>query len=167
MFLELDPIPVGLGEIKISTDSESVLVAYGLGSCLGIGMYDSAAKIGGLLHAVLPQRTNGDPSLFKYVDTGVPEMVRKMLAAGAQRERLVVSVAGGANMLLNATFVKTLNIGERNVATAQEVFMRAGLNVVAQEVGGNTGRTVRLYVADGRMTVRMMGGREREVQKTL
>ena len=67
-------------------------------------------------------------------------------------------------MLLNVAFVKTLNIGERNVAAAHEVFTRAGLNVVGQEVGGNTGRTVRLYVADGRMTVRVMGGREREVQ---
>ena len=164
MFLELAPIAVGLGEIKISTDSESVLVAYGLGSCLGIGMYDSAAKIGGMLHAVLPQRTNGDMRLTKYVDTGVPEMVKRMLAAGARREHLIVRVAGGANMLLNVAFVKTLNIGERNVAAAHEVFTRAGLNVVGQEVGGNTGRTVRLYVADGRMTVRVMGGRAREVQ---
>ncbi|MBI5715595.1 MAG: chemotaxis protein CheD [Chloroflexi bacterium] len=164
MFPELVPIAVGLGEVKISTDPEAVLVAYGLGSCLGIGMYDSAARIGGMLHAVLPQRTNGDTNLSKYVDTGVPEMVKKMLAAGARREHLMVRVAGGANMLLNVTFAKTLNIGERNVAAAQEVFTRAGLNVLGQEVGGSTGRTVRLYVADGRMTVRMMGGREREVQ---
>ncbi len=155
-------LSVGLGEIKISRNPNQVLVAYGLGSCLGVGMYDPAAGVGGLLHAVLPERTNGaETSSAKYVDSGIAALLDKMFEAGAAHKRLIIKVAGGANILAAAGF-KSLNIGDRNVAAAQAAFSALNLKVKANDVGGNIGRTVRMYVANGRMTVRMIGSPEKE-----
>ena len=155
-------LSVGLGEIKISRNPDQVLVAFGLGSCLGVGMYDPVTRVGGLLHAVLPERTNGaERSSAKYVDSGITTLLDKMLEAGADRNRLIVKVAGGANILTAAGF-KSLNIGDRNVTAAQATFSALNLKVNANDVGGNIGRTVRMYVANGRMTVRMIGSPEKE-----
>ncbi len=157
-------LAVGLGEIKISSNPQEVLVAYGLGSCVGIGMYDPVAHIAGLLHAVLPQCPNGtETGATKYVDTGIHILLAQLIQAGANRNRLIVRMAGGANMLTAPGFKQTLNIGERNVAAAQSTLAALNFKIKAQDVGGHIGRTVRLFVADGRMLVRVLGSQEREI----
>lgn len=155
---------VGLGEIKISSDPNDVLVAYGLGSCVGISMYDPLTRIGALLHAVLPQKLNDtDARNPKFVDGGVASMLEKLDNLGVARNRLVVRMAGGATMLNVPGMKQTLNIGERNVAAARQVLATHNLKLLAEDVGGNTGRTVRLHVGDGRTTVRAIGNPEREL----
>ncbi|NLG71481.1 MAG: chemotaxis protein CheD [Chloroflexi bacterium] len=162
----LNTIPVGIGEIKVSRDPRDVLVAYGLGSCLGIGLYDPQARVAGLLHAVLP--TCPDPEAAscltgKYVDSGLAHMLEEMLEAGADRKRIILRMAGGANMLSSFNGDPALQIGARNISAAQEIIAGLKLKVAGQEVGGTSGRTVNFYVADGRMTIRMLGNREREI----
>lgn len=156
---------VGLGEHSISRNPQDILVAYGLGSCLGIGMYDPISRIGGLLHAVLPEHLNGNNGAApgKFVDTGISMLIEGMAKAGADRRRLVVWMAGGANMILSPAMTKTFDIGNRNTIMAFKVFDLLNIHLSGQEVGGNTGRTVRLYVAEGRMTVRMVGQLEHDI----
>jgi chemotaxis protein CheD len=155
---------VGLGEQVISRSAGDVLVAYGLGSCLGIGMMDPVTRVTGLLHAVLPEHGSGNGSTpGKYVDTGIVCLLEDMLKAGADRRRLVIRMAGGANMLLSPGMTKAFDIGNRNIQMANKVFESLNLRLSGIEVGGNTGRTVRLYVADGRMTVRMVGQQEHDI----
>jgi len=157
-------INVGLGEIKISRHLQDVLVAYGLGSCLGIGMYDPATHTAGMLHAVLPARPNGREELNpRYVDTGILALIHSLVQMGAKRENLIVRMAGGANMLTAPGFSPTLNIGTRNVEAAYSIFSGLKLNISSQEVGGTIGRTVRFYVNGGKMTIRTVGNQEREI----
>ncbi len=157
-------ISVGLGELKISRNPDDILVAYGLGSCVGIGMYDPALRLAGLLHALLPTHPNGtDGNSAKYVDSGVVALVVELLRAGADRNRLVVRMAGGANMLTAPGFSQTLNIGARNVEAAYAALSGLKFRIASQEVGGNIGRTVRFYPANGRMTIRTVGNQEREI----
>jgi chemotaxis protein CheD len=157
-------LAVGLGEAKISRDPEEVLVAYGLGSCVGIGMYDPVAGVAGLLHAVLPEHPGEtDGNAPKYVDSGVAYLIKLLEGAGAQRRSLQVRVAGGANMLTSPGFKQVFNIGDRNVAAARTTLAAKSLAIKGEDVGGHTGRTVRLYPGDGRMTVRVLGNREREI----
>ena len=159
-------LAVGLGEIKYSRDPQDVLVAYGLGSCLGIGMFDPAVKMAALLHAILPvhPNPNGSPEqAAKYVNTGIASLLEILSRAGSDRKRLIVRVAGGANMLVAPGFSQVLNIGSRNVESALATMASLNLKINSQEVGGNIGRTVRFYVADGRMTIRTMGNQEREI----
>jgi chemotaxis protein CheD len=157
-------LAVGLGEIKVSRDRNDVLVAFGLGSCVGISMYDPVTRVAGLLHAVLPERINGaEPLSPKYVDSGVMELISQMINAGANRGRLVARMAGGANMLITPGLSKTFDIGTRNVTAAHAKLSELNIKIVGEETGGNAGRTVRMYIADGRMTIRTMGNQEREV----
>lgn len=159
-----EALAVGLGEARVSREPGEILVAYGLGSCLGICMVDPVARVSGLLHAVLPERSNGAEALSpKYVDSGMAGLLTRMAEAGAERKRLIVRMAGGASMLSAPGLKPLLNIGERNIIAARAAFAALNIKVAAEDVGGTTGRTVRLYVATGRVTVRKMGGQEREL----
>lgn len=162
----LNSLAVGLGEIKVSRDTQDVLVAYGLGSCVGIGMYDPVTHVAGLLHAILPlhPRTNGtEDQVAKYADTGILSLIEQLTRLGAERRRLIIRMAGGANMLVAPGFSQVLNIGCRNVEAAVSTIASLNMKISSQEVGGNIGRTVRFYVSDGRMTIRTMGNQEREI----
>jgi chemotaxis protein CheD len=160
----LNLVAVGLGEIRVSRNPQDVLVSYGLGSCVGIGMYDPAVHVAGMLHAFLPTNSNRSPNhASKYVDSGIPDLLDQMMHAGADRNRLVIRMAGGANMLVTPGLSQSLNIGSRNLEVAYCVLDRIQLKITSQEVGGNIGRTVRLYVANGRMTIRTAGNQEREL----
>jgi chemotaxis protein CheD len=157
-------LAVGLGELKVSADPQDVLVAYGLGSCIGIGMFDPLVRVGGLLHAILPTHPDGGmDQAAKYVDSGIRALLDNLVRRGADRNRLFVRMAGGANMLVAPGFSQALNIGSRNTEVALSVLSNLRLRVAGQEVGGNTGRTVRFYVGDGRMTIRTIGNQEREI----
>lgn len=156
-------IAIGLAELKISRDPDDVLVAFGLGSCLGIGMYDPVLHLGGMLHAVLPLNNDSKAEQSKYVDSGIMMLLDMMIQAGAQKQRLITKLAGGANMLNVSSLSSTFDIGNRNIDAAKVTFGKLGIRPKSEEVGGKIGRTVRLYVADGRYTIRMMGQQEREI----
>ena len=164
MSADNNSLAVGLGEIKTSRNANDVLVAYGLGSCVGVGVYDPQVKVAGLLHAVLPERLNGtEPASPKYVDSGLMGLISQVEKEGADRRRLIVWLTGGANMLTAPGFKQTLNIGERNVVAALAGLATLNLKIRAQEVGGHVGRTVRLYVSNGRFTMRALGSQERDL----
>jgi chemotaxis protein CheD len=157
-------ITVGLGESVVSRNPQDILVAFGLGSCLGIAFYDPYSKMAGLLHAVLPEyvSTSHAPA-ERFVDTGIESLLKEMVGAGAVQAALQIRMVGGANMLVSSELSRTFDIGTRNIASAYKTFERLRLKLACQEVGGNVGRTVRLYAASGRMTVRTIGGVERDL----
>jgi chemotaxis protein CheD len=162
-----DPISLGLGERAISRNPDDILVAYGLGSCLGISMIDPVTRIAGLLHAVLPEALNGlhpsDPGSYKYVDSGIEDMLAAMIKEGANKNRLIVRIIGGANMLISPGLTTSFDIGTRNMDMARKTLQRLNMKITAEEVGGHTGRTVHVYVADSRVTVRVIGEKERNI----
>ncbi len=155
---------VSIGQIVVSKSAADVLVAYGLGSCVAVSMYDPQRKVGGMLHALLPSAANKSTmpdNPAKFVDLGVPLLLDEVLKLGASRSGLIVRLCGGASMLTSPGFKNTLNIGDRNVATAHEVLKSMGFSIKAQDTGGNNGRTAKLYIATGEMTIRTMGQQER------
>lgn len=154
-------VGVGLGEIAVSQNRDEILVAFGLGSCVGIGAYDPVKGVAGLLHAVLPEPLNGsDLTSTKYVSNGIDKLFEEMIKKGAVKERLIIRIAGGANMLTSPGLSKTFDIGTRNIAKAQSVLEAQGMKIVSQSIGGNIGRTFRVYVCDGKMSIRMIGEKE-------
>jgi chemotaxis protein CheD len=155
---------VPIGEIVASRALDDVLVAYGVGSCVAICLYDPVAQVGGMLHALLPSapdkdRNTGKPA--KFVDRGTQQLVKELQELGAKPRRLIAQLCGGAQVLNTPGFNGALNIGERNILAAQMALEAAGLRVQAQDTGGHIGRTVRFYIADGRVTLRSLGRRER------
>ncbi len=155
-----DPISVGLGESVVSRKEGDVLVAYGLGSCVAVSMYDPAEKVCGLLHAVLPEVSNGADTRTKFVDSGIEELLNSMEKAGAHRRNLVVRIAGGANMITSPGISQSFDICTRNIKSDHKTLEKLMLPLRGESVGGHMGRTVRFFVGSGRLTVRMIGGEE-------
>lgn len=152
-----------IGEMIVSATPDEVLIAYGLGSCVAICLYDPVARVGGILHALLPtptteSRVNGRPT--KYVDRGIALLLESMFKHGAKRFRLMTYLCGGAKMVTTTGFEDQLNIGERNIVAAREAFETHRLQLRAEAIGGAAGRTVKLYIATGKVTVRTLRGGE-------
>jgi chemotaxis protein CheD len=149
---------VGVADMVVSNDSSAEIVTYSLGSCLGVTIYDPVKKIGGLLHIMLPE-SKIDPARamsapFMFVDTGVPRLFHAAYNLGADRRRLAVKVAGGAQLLDEQGI---FNIGPRNFNALQKLLAQNGLKTHATDVGGLSCRTVRLDLANGSVTVKTPG----------
>jgi chemotaxis protein CheD len=157
-------IVVGLGEIQVTRRPSAILTCVGLGSCIAICAYDRIARVGGLAHIVLPT-SDGKPagSLAKYADTGVPILIKRLIENGGRVANLVVKLAGGSQMSLAGGFSNTFKTGERNLAEVKTALFRENIAVAASDTGGTKGRSVRLYIETGRVTVRSVGMEEREL----
>jgi len=157
---------VGLGEVKVASGPGRVLVCYGLGSCVGLALYDSVARVGAMVHVVLPDSSMArgrDAPPGKYADTGVEAALAAIVKAGASRSRLTARAAGGARMLSLAGSNPKLDIGARNAEAVRAALARHGISLVAEDMGGTYGRTLQLFVDSGRLLVSTVGRGEREL----
>ena len=149
---------VGVADMVASNDSSAEIVTYSLGSCLGITIYDPVTKIGGLLHIMLPDSNidtvKASAMPYMFVDSGVPRLFHAVYNLGADRSRLIVKVAGGAQ-LLDAKGI--FNIGARNIEAFKKLLAQQGLTIHASETGGLNSRTVRLDLANGHTTIKYPG----------
>ncbi len=148
-------IKVGIADMKIAR-VEGNLITYALGSCVGIAVYDPAIRLGGLLHIMLPEsQRDADKDIFKYADTGIPEMLRKLQAFGGVKSRYVCKIAGGAKMFEMSGNIG--NIGMRNVESVRRMMAAAQIRIARQDVGENYARTMSIDVATGTVKVRTYG----------
>jgi len=136
-----------------------VLVTYALGSCIGVAIYDPVARVGGLLHFMLPDAPSdaakAGKSPYMFADSGIPMLFREAYGKGAEKRRLQVRVAGGAQVMDDKGI---FNIGQRNCLAMRKIFWRAGVMVKAEETGGKTARTMRLEMSSGRVYLRSPEG---------
>ena len=155
---------LGLGKLRAARGDDVVLTSLGLGSCVALCAYDPVTKVGGMAHMVLPERNSSarEPSP-KFVDCAIPMLLAEMSELGAQKGRLVVKLAGGAQMTAVADGNPLMNIGARNLEAARATLAAMGLRVQAEETGGEHGRTVRLYLGTGKLMVSTAGGESFEV----
>jgi len=151
----MNAITVGVGDLQVSRDPQSVLVTYGLGSCIAVLVHDPIRRVAGMVHYMLPlasltpDKSRERPAMFG--DTGVPLLFKRMAELAANKADLVVKVVGGASIQdQNHTF----EIGKRNYVILRKLLWSAGLAIRAESVGGHVARTARLFVGNGRTTVR-------------
>ena len=138
---------------------DAVIVTLGLGSCVAIMLHDANAGAGAMAHILLPSKSlaRDVTNLAKFPETAVPLLVEQLTALGAEPRRLVAKLAGGASMFAQLMTPGSVQMGERNVAAARDVLRRTGIPVMREAVGGGAGRSVRFYVADGRVEIRSVG----------
>ena len=160
MNLVTSTVTLGLGELHATSDSEAILSCLGLGSCVALCLYDPATKVGGMGHMVLPASVEGR-SVPKFVDVAVPMLLSEVVKLGAQRGRLVAKLVGGAQMM--SVVNDTLNIGQRNADAAKEALRQFQVRLAAADLGGHQGRTVRLFLDSGRVSVTLVGGSSYEI----
>ncbi|MDQ6887099.1 MAG: chemotaxis protein CheD [Gemmatimonadota bacterium] len=136
---------------------EATISTIGLGSCVAIMLYEPVARIGALAHVLLPtERLSQDrDNRAKFPGTAVPMLLEQMRAAGAHSARITARLAGGASMFPGMV-TAGLQIGERNVQASRQALARAGVPIIAEDIGGAHGRTIVFRIADGRITVRSL-----------
>ncbi|MCM3782937.1 chemotaxis protein CheD [Neobacillus mesonae] len=150
-------IKVGMADLNILVES-GVIRTTGLGSCVGLTLYDPLTRIAGMAHVMLPSSSiarEGDAlNKAKYADTAIPALLDQMIAAGASQQRLVAKMAGGAQMFHFAGSGDTLRIGPRNTEACKEVIDQLGIPLLAEDCGGSHGRTIDLDRDTGVLTIR-------------
>ena len=147
---------VGMSEIQILKE-RGQLVCLGLGSCIGLCALDPVANIAGMVHVMLPESfgTQSDAKAGKFADTGVPSLIAQMETAGAKRARLILAMAGGAQVFKFGSGVESrLDVGARNSLAVESRLRALGLTAKAKDVGGDCGRTVTFTLESGLVTVK-------------
>ena len=151
-------VKVGMADLNICK-APDMITTLGLGSCIGIALYDHVAKIGGLAHIMLPdsKQMKNNQNTAKFADTGIEELVKRMVAAGASKSRLVAKIAGGASMFEVSGLSEIGNIGLRNAEASKKKLKQLGIPLKAEDTGLNYGRTVELYAATGEFYIKSVG----------
>ncbi|KAB1188725.1 MULTISPECIES: chemotaxis protein CheD [Haloferax] len=146
-------VKVGIADFAVDSDGNT-LTTSGLGSCIGVALYDPDTGVSGLAHAMLPESDSSASNPAKYADTGIESLFSEMQDAGANPDRIVAKLAGGSKMFDFTSTNGMGSIGERNVDTARKTLEQLGVDVVAMDVGGDHGRSLELDAATGDLRIR-------------
>ena len=143
-------IIVGMADLNIGK-APDIITTVGLGSCIGLTLYDPVTRVGGLVHYMLPDSTQmrNHSNIAKFCDTGVQELLKRVTMAGANRRRLVAKIAGGAKMFAVNQESNVGSVGERNTVAAKQILRQLGIQLIAEDTGLNFGRTVELHCDTG------------------
>ena len=156
--MRADMIVVGMADLNV-TKSPGSLTTLGLGSCVGIALYDPINKIAGLAHVMLPDSTQmqNNSNAAKFADTATIRLIFQMKKLGARKELLTARIAGGAQMFNFNTANDAFRIGDRNVEASLKLLGIQGIPVIGRDTGSNYGRTVELYAEDGKFLIKTIG----------
>lgn len=157
-------IKVGMADLNIAREPD-VLTTLGLGSCVGITLYDASIKLGGLAHIMLPDSTQikNNDNKAKFADTGIELLIEQMVAQGARKNRLVAKIAGGAHMFEFKNMDDMMRIGTRNVTAVVQILEALRIPILAQDTGSNYGRTIELHTQTGMLFVKTIGHGVKEI----
>jgi chemotaxis protein CheD len=151
-------VVVGIADLVVSNNPGAVLTTYSLGSCLGISIYDPVVRVGGLLHIMLPDSTIDSAKAMQkpamFADTGVPTLFREAYQLQAQKHRMIICVAGGAQVMDTTGF---FNIGKRNYEAISNLFRQHNLRIQAEAVGGLVSRSMFLNLSTGEVKLKISG----------
>ncbi len=148
-------INVGIADLGVSS-SPNILRTI-LGSCVGICLYDPDNKIGGLSHIMLPASRKPVNNIKKYAETAIPAMIDEMISAGASENRIVAKIAGGATMFKHVESSLMGDIGKNNILSVIGILEKLNIVIIAEDVGGDYGRTIDFYLETGELKIKTIG----------
>ena len=155
---------IGVGDGGVSRDADAVLITYALGSCVALMLHDPVARVAGMVHYMLPEssetRQECNTRPCKFADTAIPFLLRAALQQGADKRRLIVFAAGGAQVMNDNSI---FNVGKRNCLALRKALWKFGLVAHAEDTGGTLVRTVRMEVGSGRVWLHSPAGKRWEM----
>ena len=156
--MEILEIKVGIADLNIAKDPNR-LITVGLGSCIGIALFDRNKNIAGLAHIMLPDSTqfNNVSNSYKFANLAIPELIIKMEKIGANKRMLKAKIAGGASMFNFSDKSMIMDIGNRNGIAVKEALNNLGIPILGEDIGGNKGRTMIVHAVDGIVQIRTVG----------
>ncbi|MDI4646197.1 chemotaxis protein CheD [Cohnella hashimotonis] len=158
-------VKIGMADLNVASGGDS-LKTTGLGSCVGLTLHDANQGIAGMAHIMLPSSDiarEGQINIAKYADTAVPELLARLKAGGANLRRLVAKLAGGAQMFAFASGSDSMRIGPRNVESTKLALASYNIPIIAEDTGGNFGRTIEFSSASGILTIRSVQNGVKEI----
>lgn len=151
-------VKVGMADLN-TVYAPTILTTLGLGSCVGICLYDRKSKTSGMAHIMLPDskqiKNNSNPA--KFADTGIEKLLNDMIKMGAQKSNIVSKIAGGAQMFNFGDTSDIMRIGTRNINATKETLKRLSIPLIAEDTGGTYGRTIELYSETGKLLIKTIG----------
>lgn len=155
---------VGIAEAAVCQKEDSI-ITIGLGSCVGVCLYDSVKKVAGMVHVMLPDSSNtkNNANRFKFADTGITDLITNMEKAGALKIRMTAKIAGGAQMFTSSNSSDIMKIGARNVLAVKLHLNNHGIRIIAEDTGESFGRTIELFGENGRLTVKSIKFGKKEI----
>lgn len=164
LIMEEKIIEVGMAEMKIA-QAPARLISRALGSCLGITLYDPFKKMGAMVHVMLPDidkaKIKSNPC--RFVNSAVKKMVEELVKNGCVKSTLGAKLFGGAQMFSFIASDSILNIGEKNIEMARSILQELGIKILAEEVGGTFGRTIKLDLENGKVIMETVSWGTKEV----
>ncbi|PRR79381.1 Chemoreceptor glutamine deamidase CheD [Clostridium liquoris] len=162
--MEVKEYRVGIADLNVATSPDKI-ITVGLGSCIGIALYDKINGIGGLLHIMLPDSTqfSNVTNPLKFADLGIPILIEKLESKGANKGNLKAKIAGGASMFNFSDKSMTMDIGNRNGISVKKVLNKFSIPVLSEDIGGNKGRTMIFDTANGTVQIKTVGMGVKEI----
>lgn len=138
-----ETIRVGIADMNICTAPDKI-TTIGLGSCIGVVLYDPVAKIAGLVHIMLPDSTKikNNQNKLKFADSGVSLLIDALEKKGVSHNKLKAKIAGGARMFNFSTSTDLGSIGDKNIEAVHDILKQYGIRIISEDVGLNYGRTI-------------------------
>ncbi|WP_431029491.1 chemotaxis protein CheD [Lysinibacillus sp. LZ02] len=149
-------IKVGIAQMDVVKTPDTIRTS-GLGSCVGVVLYDESKKIAGLIHIMLPDSSLGRSdaiNIAKFADTGIVALIDLLKAEGVQPFRLKAKIAGGAQMFQFTSHKDSMRIGPRNVEAVKEQLRKNSIPLIAEDTGGNSGRTIEFNPVTCKLNIR-------------
>jgi len=153
--VEFKLINVGIADFQLASGNEVLRTI--LGSCVGICLYDPVKRIGGLSHIMLPVKKSEKTSPKKYADTAIAMMLEDLKKKGAKKDNLIAKIIGGATMFNISENSMMGEIGKNNIVKVREILKAEGIDLVAEDVGGDYGRTIDFFVENGEIKIKSLG----------
>ncbi len=151
-------IKIGMAELNVCLPPDAI-TTLGLGSCVGVVLYDPVKKICGMVHVMLPDSTKikNNENIAKFADTGIEELLRRITVQGALKRNVVAKIAGGAQMFAFKSDNDMLRVGDRNVEATKAKLKELQIPIIAEDTGKNAGRTIEFYPETGELIVKSVG----------
>ncbi len=149
-------IKVGIAQMDVVKPPHTIRTS-GLGSCVGVILYDESKQIAGLIHVMLPDSTLGRATALnvaKFADTGIEALIDLLKVEGVQPFKLKAKIAGGAQMFKFASDKDSMRIGPRNVEAVKEQLRKNRIPLIAEDTGGNSGRTIEFDPVSSKLNIR-------------
>ncbi|QDP40199.1 chemotaxis protein CheD [Radiobacillus deserti] len=165
MSMTSNVVKVGIADLKI-TRAPEILRTSGLGSCVGVVVFDHSQRIAGMSHVMLPDShlsKRDDLNEMKYADTAIDLLIDSLLHDGARAYALKAKIAGGAQMFSFSTSNDLLRVGHRNIEAVKQRLSHHRIPIIAEDVGGNSGRTIEFFPDTGILKVRTVNMGEKEI----
>lgn len=151
-------IKVGMADANVCRPPDEI-TTLGLGSCVGIVLFDPIKKIAGLVHVMLPDSTKiiNNSNKYKFADTGIDALIEDILKLGGAKRNLVAKIAGGAQMFSFNNNLEMMRIGERNAEATKDKLNKLGIPILAEDTGANYGRTIIFSPETGLLHIKSVG----------